>query len=89
MYPILSVQTEKRPDMATRGRPKAASEANVRAWTIAEVAELLHISTRTVERLIERGEVEAFHVGRAVRVVAQSVLAYREANRLEPTQGDS
>lgn len=69
-------------------RPKVASEQNVRGWTIKEVAALLCVSERTVDRMIKRGEVEAFRVGRAVRVRAQSVLDYVEGHRLEPTGAD-
>jgi excisionase family DNA binding protein len=69
-------------------RPKVANEANVRGWTKREVAGLLCVSERTVDRMVERGEIEAFHVGRAVRVRAQSVLDYVETNRLEPTGTD-
>jgi excisionase family DNA binding protein len=69
-------------------RPKVANEANDKSWTIREVAALLCVSTRTVERLIQRGELDAFHVGRSLRVRAQSVLAYVEGNRLEPTGND-
>ncbi|GLY55181.1 helix-turn-helix domain-containing protein [Lentzea sp. NBRC 102530] len=69
-------------------RPKTANETNVRSWTIKEVADLLCVSTRTVERLVAAGDLDASRVGRAVRVRAQSVLGYLEANRLEPTGTD-
>lgn len=69
-------------------RPKVANEANVRSWTIKETAALLCVSTRTVERLVAGGVLDASRVGRAVRVRAQSVLSYLEANRLQPTGND-
>lgn len=69
-------------------RPKVANEANVRLWTVAVVAELLCVSTRTVERMITDGRLDAVRLGRAVRVRAQSVLDHIEANRLGPTAAD-
>lgn len=69
-------------------RPKVANEANVRLWTVAAVAELLCVSTRTVERMITDGRLDAVRLGRAVRVRAQSVLDYIEASRLDPTPAD-
>lgn len=69
-------------------RPKVANEQNCRLWKVGEVAALLCVSPRTVERMITRGEVEAVHLGRAVRVRAQSVLDHIEANRLDPTGAD-
>jgi len=69
-------------------RPKTANETNVRLWTKQETAALLRVSERTVERMIDRGDVEAVHLGRAVRVRAQSVLALVEASRLDPPRPD-
>lgn len=67
------------------GRPRAATPANIESVTIAELAPMLRVSTRTVERLVAAGELEAWRCGRAVRVWLRSVLAYQEAHRLEPT----
>ncbi len=74
--------------MARAGRPRTPTEANLQSHTVAEVARLLCISTRTVERLRDAGELEAYRVGRSVRYWARSVLAYQEANRLESTPPD-
>jgi excisionase family DNA binding protein len=49
---------------------------------------MLCISERTVERLLAAEKLEAYRVGRSVRIWARSVLAYQEANRLEPTGAD-
>lgn len=69
-------------------RPKVANEANVKLWTIKEVAALLCVSDRTVQRMITAGEVEAVNVRGARRVRAQSVLAYVEGARQGATAGD-
>jgi excisionase family DNA binding protein len=69
-------------------RPKVANEQNVRLWTKQEVGALLCVSERTVERMIDRGQIEAVHLGRAVRVRTQSVLALVEASRLDPSRPD-
>lgn len=68
--------------MAKVGRPRAATAANIDSATKADVAQLLACSERHVERLIDRGELEAWRSGRAVRIWLRSVLAYQEANRV-------
>ena len=47
-----------------------------RAKTIKEVAELLNISTQMVYKLIRRGELDAFKIGNAVRVLQSDVDTY-------------
>jgi len=49
-----------------QSHPSEAS-AEVALLTTREVAELLHVHPRTVQRLVERGELAAVHVGAAVR----------------------
>jgi excisionase family DNA binding protein len=68
--------------MARPGRPRAATPANIESVTKDAVAELLACSVRHVERLIDRGDLEAWRSGRAVRIWLRSVLAYQEANRV-------
>jgi excisionase family DNA binding protein len=51
-------------------RPQSqSSAANTAAalLTTQEAAELLHVHPRTIQRLVERGELVAVHVGAAVR----------------------
>jgi excisionase family DNA binding protein len=43
-----------------------------------DVAELLNVSRKTAYRLIERGELDAIHVGRSVRVRPDDLTAYLE-----------
>jgi len=45
-------------------------------WSVNEVARQLDISSRTVFRLIERGELPRVKLGRLVRVPAEAVLEY-------------
>jgi excisionase family DNA binding protein len=49
-----------------QSHPSEAS-AEVALLTTREAAELLHVHPRTVQRLVERGELAAVHVGAAVR----------------------
>ncbi len=50
--------------------------------SVKEVAELLHISERTVHRMIERKELPAYKVGKVIRVERKDVLKYLEENKL-------
>ena len=43
--------------------------------TVAEVATYLHVSTRTVRRLIASKELQAIHIGRAVRISEEALNA--------------
>ena len=36
--------------------------------TLHDVADFLQVSTRTVRRLVDRGELTAFRIGRSIRV---------------------
>jgi excisionase family DNA binding protein len=49
-----------------QSQPPEAS-AEVALLTTREAAKLLHVHPRTVQRLVERGELAAVHVGAAVR----------------------
>ncbi len=62
----------KRVDAAAsdRATPLAADE-----WlTLAEVAEYLRLSTRTVSRMIKAGRLPAKRVGRAVRIARSQLI---------------
>jgi excisionase family DNA binding protein len=54
--------------------------------TTSETAELLHVHPRTVQRLVERGQLEAIHLGTAVRFDPGDVAALteREKQRAAP-----
>ena len=42
-------------------------------WTLGEVAKQLNVSTRTVSRLIEKGELSTIRIGRSVRIEMQAL----------------
>jgi excisionase family DNA binding protein len=46
--------------------------------TIEDVAEILKLSTRSVRRLIDRGELAAVHIGRSVRIHPKALRALIE-----------
>jgi excisionase family DNA binding protein len=48
-----------------------------------EVAELLGVSTRTVSRLAERGEIDVVRIGRGARYRADDVRSLIERSREE------
>jgi excisionase family DNA binding protein len=62
--------------------------------TTHEAATLLHVHPRTVQRLVERGELEAVHLGAAVRFVPGDVadltarLKRRDAGPPSPALDD-
>jgi excisionase family DNA binding protein len=47
-----------------------------RLVTVAEAAELLHVSARHLRRLIARGELEATRVGGTVRLRPEALAAF-------------
>jgi excisionase family DNA binding protein len=50
-------------------------------YTIVDTARLLSVSRRTVERLIERGELATIGTGRLKRVPFDSIAAYLHRHR--------
>ncbi len=54
--------------------------------TVAEVADILRVSTMTVYRLIRSGELPAVRVGRNYRVRRAALDAYLEQQLVEPEQ---
>lgn len=54
--------------------------------TVAEVAELLRVSTMTVYRLIRSGELPAVRVGRNYRVRQRDLDGYLQEQVVEPEQ---
>ena len=54
----------------------------VQLLTIAQAAERLALSRRTVERLIERRELRAVRFGRSVRVTERELAAFVAARRV-------
>ncbi len=50
--------------------------------TVREVAERLKVSTKTVYRLVYRGELPAYKVGRSVRVQEEDLKSFLEKQRV-------
>jgi excisionase family DNA binding protein len=44
--------------------------------TLAETADLLRVSTKTVRRLISRGQLNAHRVGNRIRITEANIRAY-------------
>lgn len=60
-----------------QARPPVEVPASLRLYTKQEVAEILSISIRSLERLINNGEIEMIKMGpRAVRIRASAVEDY-------------
>jgi excisionase family DNA binding protein len=66
-------------------RPRRAPGRHVREplrfFTVAEVAERLHVSTRTVRRWIENLELATHRFGRAVRIAESDLRAFLAIHR--------
>ena len=58
---------------ARDGTPASAAPTSPALLTTAEAADVLRVHPRTVQRLVERGQLDAIHIGAAVRFDAQDV----------------
>ena len=58
-----------------RGAPLVSSDETISQHflTIPDVAHLLHVSTRTVRRMVADGRLAAIHIGRTVRVRPEEI----------------
>lgn len=75
LYPVDDTALEPAPPLDVRRQPQeqarakdgtaAANDSSL--LTTREAAGLLHVHPRTVQRLVERGELAAVHLGTAVR----------------------
>jgi excisionase family DNA binding protein len=89
--PLFDTQpAERRPESPASGdatptppEPPAVDEAQVPPGllTTHETAALLHVHPRTVQRLVERGQLEAIHLGTAVRFDPGDVAALTEREK--------
>ena len=57
----------------------AQLDSRARFLTVAEVADLMRVSTMTVYRLIKAGDMAAVRVGRSYRIPESEVDRYLEA----------
>jgi len=69
---------------ASRGRMSAdrASRGTPRFFTIDQVAEFLNLSSRSVRRLIDDGQLPVHRFGRAVRIAEADLRAFIAARRV-------
>ena len=58
-----------------------------RTYRIDEMADELHVSKRTIQREIARGEIDVMHIGRAVRIKKEAIEQYEQ--KKSATQSDS
>lgn len=61
---------------AARPAPHDPALAEMRFFTVAEVAEVMRVSRMTVYRLVHSGELPAVRVGRSFRVPERAVHDY-------------
>lgn len=63
----------------TGAAPNDPALAEMRFFTVAEVAEVMRVSRMTVYRLVHSGELPAVRVGRSFRVPQRAVHEYLRA----------
>ena len=57
--------------------PRPAAGARLpRMLTVADMAERLHVSTKTVRRWIERGELHVHRIGRQLRISEEDAATF-------------
>ena len=66
-------------DPARRRQRRPAQD--MRFFTIAQVAEMVGVSTRTVRRWIKNGQVVAHHIGATVRIAESDLRAFFSQHR--------
>lgn len=59
------------------------------SYRVDEVAVILSVHPKTVTRLIHRGQLTAFKIGRMLRVKGEAVEEFEKKNGLEGTGKDS
>jgi excisionase family DNA binding protein len=68
---------------AERGRiaPGKVATGTLKFFTVPQVAELLSLSTRSVRRLIDHGQLSVHRFGGAVRIAEADLRAYVATHR--------
>lgn len=79
----MSPDDHQPPDVGTRAEPPTA-DTEIRWLSTREAARHLGITTRTLYRLIDSGQVPAYKVGRVIRLKAAEVDHFIEAARIQP-----
>ena len=65
---------------ASNGKPRRGVASGPIPWlyTVPEAADVLRLSVRTVRRLIAQQKISTIHIGRAVRIREEALLAFIE-----------
>ena len=61
-----------------------APSAEIEWLSTQEAARRLGITTRTLYRFVDQGEIPAYRMGRVIRLQASDVNAYIERSRIQP-----
>jgi excisionase family DNA binding protein len=75
--------TEQRAEDVTSAQP-AVSSGEVRWLSTRDAAHHLGITTRTLYRLIDSGQIPAYRFGRVIRLKTAEVDAFVESARIQP-----
>lgn len=71
------------PDLTRRVPPQGEATGDADA-TIREFCAELRCAPATAWRMINTGQVDAYHVGRRVKITRASIDALKERNRIHP-----
>jgi excisionase family DNA binding protein len=71
-------ETRHRPGLSLRVSEGLPSEPLL---SLAEVAQFLHLSAKSVQRLVSRGSLPCYRIGRLVRFSAGDVFRWLEARK--------
>jgi excisionase family DNA binding protein len=91
---VVSSRSETQPvEVSTNYKPTTASSTAPTLLTTQEAADALHVHPRTVQRLVERGQLSAVHLGTAVRFVPADIADLtdrlkRRASGLTPSAAE-
>jgi excisionase family DNA binding protein len=73
--------------MRSDGQPVAPGSSPEREWlTYVEAGRMVGLSRVTLWKLVSAGEVEAAHIGRAVRISRESLTAYMKRSAKNATE---
>jgi putative molybdopterin biosynthesis protein len=61
-----------------------APSADIEWLSTQEAARRLGITTRTLYRFVDQGEIPAYRMGRVIRLQARDIDAYIERSRIQP-----
>ena len=59
--------------------------STIQVYTAAQVATILQVSPRTVERLVTQGTLQAVRVGRRLRITQHQLQAYLHQESTSPS----